>query len=210
MLDRILRRHHEEQIIERIALVADGDLSFLHRLEQCRLDLGGGTIDLVREDQVVEQRALAKLECALLRPVDVGTCQIRGQQVRRELQAVEIAFDTLREYLDGACLGEARRALNQQVPIAQKRDQHAIDQVRLTYDQAAGMRLELLELICDAHQWLPGRYGARHCREDACRGQLVTCNFVHRSVTSVIMFRSQTAAGNKHCREFAEMYLWRR
>ncbi len=108
----------------------------------------------------MEQRALAKLERALLGPVDIGAREIGRQQVRRELQAVEIALDALRQHLDGAGLGQPRRTLDQQVTVAQKRNEHAVDQVRLPDDQAACMRLELLELVCDAHQWLPGRFGA--------------------------------------------------
>ena len=139
--------------------------------------------------------------------VHIGPGEVAGEQIGRELQTVKIAFYALRQDLDGAGLGETRCSLDQQVPVTQKRDQHTIDQVLLPDDQAACMRLELLELVCDAHQWLPGRVGARHCREDACRGQLVSWNFVHRSITSVIMSRCQTAANHEHCRQFAEMYL---
>jgi Tfp pilus assembly protein PilV len=37
------------------------------------------------------------------------------------------------------------------VPIAQQCDQHAIDQVRLSHDQAARVRFELLEFFYQAH-----------------------------------------------------------
>ena len=64
---------------------------------------------------------------------------------------MEVSFDTFREHLDRARLGESRRALYQQVAIAQQRNEHTIDEVRLADDQAARMRLELLELFYDAH-----------------------------------------------------------
>ena len=46
-LDRVLRRHHEERIRNRVARVPDCDLPLLHHLEQSRLDLGRRAVDLV-------------------------------------------------------------------------------------------------------------------------------------------------------------------
>jgi len=56
-LDRVLRRHHEERVGNRHRLPADGHLPLLHHLEQCRLDLGRGPVDLVGEQEVDEHRA---------------------------------------------------------------------------------------------------------------------------------------------------------
>ena len=55
------------------------------------------------------------------------------------------------EHLDRAGLGQPRRTLDQQMTVAQQRDQHAIDQMILPDDQAAGVGFELLKLFCDAH-----------------------------------------------------------
>src|SRR5262249_22834779 len=54
LLDRVLRRQHEERRRQRKRLVADGDLLLLHALEQGALHLGGRAVDLVGEDQVGE------------------------------------------------------------------------------------------------------------------------------------------------------------
>ena len=151
LLDRVLGRHDHEQALERIGLVADRDLAFLHGFEQGRLHLRRRAVDLVGQDQVMEQRALAKFERAFLRPVDVRARQVGRQQVGRELQAVEVALDALGQHLNRARLGEAGRALDKQVSVAQQRDQHAIDQVRLPDNQAAGVRFELLKMVRDAH-----------------------------------------------------------
>ena len=151
LLDRVLRRHDHEQVFERIALVADRDLPFFHRFEQRRLHLGRRAVDLVGEDQVVKQRALAKLEGAFLRAVDIGAGQVGRQQVRRKLQAMKITLDALGQHLDRAGLGQSRRALDQQMPVAQQRNQHPVDQVRLADNQSARMGLELLKLFCDTH-----------------------------------------------------------
>ncbi len=102
----------------------------------------------------MKQRPLAEFERALLRSIDIGAGEVCRQEVRRELQAVEIALDALGEDFDGAGLGQPRRAFHQQMAVAQQSDQHPIDEVRLANDQPARMRLEFLKLLCDAHCWL--------------------------------------------------------
>ena len=57
LLDRILRRQHEQRPIELMAHAADRDLILLHRLEQRRLRLRRRAIDLVGQDDVGEDRA---------------------------------------------------------------------------------------------------------------------------------------------------------
>ena len=83
----------------------------------------------------MKQRALAEFERAFLRTIDVGAGEIGRQQVRRELQAMKIAFDAVGEYLDCAGFGETRSTFHEQVAVAKQRDQHPVDQVRLTDNQ---------------------------------------------------------------------------
>ena len=59
VLDRVLRRHHQEWPRQRVGRAADGDLLFAHRLQQRRLHLRRRAVDLVGQDEVVEQRAPA-------------------------------------------------------------------------------------------------------------------------------------------------------
>src|SRR2546429_7202025 len=56
LLDGVLGREHEKRLAQKERLSADRHLLLLHRLEQRRLDLGGGAVNLVRERQVREQR----------------------------------------------------------------------------------------------------------------------------------------------------------
>ena len=56
----------------RVALLADGDLALLHHLEQRRLHLGRGPVDLVGEQEVAEHGAQLGVEGARVRPVDPG------------------------------------------------------------------------------------------------------------------------------------------
>ena len=82
----------------------------------------------------MEQRPALEHEALVLRAVDLGAGEIRGQQVGGELHAVEAALDTCAERLDGGRLGQPRRALDQQVTIGQQRHQQPLDQRPLTDD----------------------------------------------------------------------------
>jgi hypothetical protein len=129
LLHRVLGGQHHEEPGQGIGPLAHGDLVLRHGLQQGRLDLGRGPVHLVRQQDVVEQRPLAELELALLVAVDVGADEVRGQQVRGELDAVEVALHGLGQGLDGGGLGQTRHALHQQVAVAQQADQHAVDEL---------------------------------------------------------------------------------
>ena len=76
---------------ELVPLAGDGDLLLLHRLEQRRLRLRRGAVDLVGQQQVGEDRSglEAELALAVLLDKDVRADDVGGHQVRRELDAVE-------------------------------------------------------------------------------------------------------------------------
>ena len=67
-LERVLRGEHEERRLELVALARDRDLLLLHRLEQRRLRLRRGAVDLVGEQQVGEHRARLEAELRAGRP----------------------------------------------------------------------------------------------------------------------------------------------
>jgi hypothetical protein len=75
--------------------------------------------------------------------VDPRSDQIRGDKVGRELNAPEGATNGSRQRLDGERLGQARHALDQQVPLRQDRDQHALQEMILADD-------DLLDLVENA------------------------------------------------------------
>ena len=77
-----------------------------------------------------------EFETAGLWTVDFGAGEIGGQQIRRELDAVEIAFDARGEFLDCRGLGQARSAFDEQMAIGEQRDQQAVDECRLADDAA--------------------------------------------------------------------------
>ncbi len=60
LLDRVLRREHEERVGQGMRLVADRHLPLLHRFEERALHLRRRAVDLVREHDVGEDRALLR------------------------------------------------------------------------------------------------------------------------------------------------------
>ena len=113
-LDRVLRRQHEERRRQRVGLLADRDRLLLHRLEQRRLRLGRGAVDLVGEHDVREDRPVLELEAArrLARRAalddHVGADDVGGHQVGRELDARERQVQRLGQRAHQQRLAQAR------------------------------------------------------------------------------------------------------
>ena len=61
-LDRVLGRHHDERQRDLVGRSADRHLLLLHHLEQRRLHLGRGAVDLVGEQEVAQHRAKLGVE----------------------------------------------------------------------------------------------------------------------------------------------------
>ena len=66
--------------LELVGLAVDGDLPLLHALEQRRLRLGRGAVDLVADDDVREDRSRLELEVAVLLLVDGDAGDVAGSR----------------------------------------------------------------------------------------------------------------------------------
>jgi hypothetical protein len=86
-VDRVLGGQDEERIRRRMDRAADGDGALLHHLEQGRLGLGRGPVDLVGQHHVREHRAGAEGDLTGTGVVDRGARDITGKQVGGELDA---------------------------------------------------------------------------------------------------------------------------
>jgi hypothetical protein len=75
--------------------------------------------------------------------VNTGPNEVGGHEVGRELDALERAADRARERLDGQRLREARDAFDEQVPLREDRDEHALEERVLADD-------DLLDLVENA------------------------------------------------------------
>ena len=115
-------------------LALDGDLALLHGLEQGRLRLGRGPVDLVGQQEVGEHRPLPEPERPLLLLVDQLADDVGGHQVGGELQPFEPEVQGGGHGLDQQGLGHAGDALEQHVAADQQRRHDARDGPVLTHD----------------------------------------------------------------------------
>ena len=138
-LDRVLGREHDERRGDRVGRVTDRDLVLLHDLEQRRLDLRRGAVDLVGQQEVREHGAELRLERRLARSVDARADEVGRHEVRRELDPLERATEDVREGLDRQGLGEAGDALEQDVSAGQQADEDAFEHRVLADDDAADL-----------------------------------------------------------------------
>jgi hypothetical protein len=93
----------------------------------------------------MENGAFLESEAAILGAVDIRTGEVGGEQVRGELYAVKITLQAAGKHLDRACLGQARRTLDQQVTIRKQGNQQALDKVPLAQDLGLDMLTQLLK-----------------------------------------------------------------
>ncbi len=119
LLDGILRGDDEKRLWQVVRLAVDSHLLLGHRLEQRRLGLRRRAVDLVRENDVREHRALVELERAVtlvehVRPGDVGR-----QQVRRELDTTERQPQCSGETLCSQGLARSGHVLKENVALSE-------------------------------------------------------------------------------------------
>ena len=133
LFDGVLGGHHEEWFGQRIGLVAYGHLPLLHRLEQGALDLGRGTVDLIRKDEVGEDGTFVDYERPVLLGIDEGAGKVGGKKVRGELDPAELGVDGLGQGVDGQGLGKAGDTLEEDVAVCQEAYQQVVHQMLLPH-----------------------------------------------------------------------------
>ena len=122
-LDRVLRGKDGERRREGMAHAVHSHDALLHRLEERGLGLRRRAIDLVREHQVREDGAGPERE--IVRPrEDAHARNVRGHQVRRELDSLEFDVQRQGEGPDEQRLGRAGHALEQHVAAGEQANQH--------------------------------------------------------------------------------------
>ena len=135
-----------------VAGAVDGDLRLLHALEQGRLGLRAGSVDLVADDEVREHRAGLELELAGRLVVDRDAGDVGGQQVGRELDAAHRAVDAAGERAGQHRLADAGHVLDEQVALGEQHGHRDLDGLALSVDDGLdgghdGARVE--EEFCD-------------------------------------------------------------
>jgi len=152
LLDGVLGGQHEERIGEGKRLLADGHLFLLHGFQQGRLHLGGRPVDFVGQEHVGEDGPLAGLEGGGLGVEDHGPDQVGGEQVRRELDPLEVQVQHLGQRAHRHALGQAGHALDEDVAAGEQSDEEAVEQLLLPDDpllQLAQDALNVKQLVLD-------------------------------------------------------------
>ncbi len=95
----------------------------------------------------MEQGAALEAEAAVTGTEHLGAGEIGGEQVRGELDAVEISFQSLAQAFHRPGLGQPRCPLHQQVPIRQQGDEQALDQRLLAQYALADELAKAVDLL---------------------------------------------------------------
>ena len=145
MLDRVLSRKYKERAGQLIGLLFDGDMTFRHGFQQRRLSLWRGSVNLVGQHDVGEDRARLELKRALFLIEDFEADDIRRQQIGSELNPLEAAIEASGEGLGERGLADAGHVFDQEVPAGEKGHEREFDDIGLAPNHALDCRLELFE-----------------------------------------------------------------
>lgn len=135
LFDGVLGGHDEERFGEAIAGAADGDLPFLHGLQEGGLDFGGGTVDFVGENEVGKDGAVVDAEFRVAGIEDHGADDVGGEEVRGELDAFEIDAEGSGKAFDQEGFGQAGHAFEENVTVGQEGDEEPFDDGFLANDR---------------------------------------------------------------------------
>ena len=137
MLHRILRRDHQKRLRQLVRMRVNRNLAFVHGLQQRRLRLGRGAVDLVGQQNVGEDRAALEFEFLLQRRIHRDSQHVGRQHVAGKLHALKGAVDGAGESLPQRGLADAGNALDQQVSAGKNADQRQPDNIVLAANHAA-------------------------------------------------------------------------
>ena len=152
VLNGIRGGEHVEGAGQREGLALDRDLALLHRLEQRRLGLGWGSVDLVGEQQAGEQGTAPERELLLALVVDERPGEVRRQEVRRELRTGELQPEGGREGPGRKRLAETREVLDEDVSARQDRAEDEGERLSLPDDGALDLVEDALALLGDVRE----------------------------------------------------------
>jgi len=143
LFQRILRRQHQKRIGQGIGLIADGDLAFLHGFQERALHFRRRAIDLIRENEIAEDRTPAW--CGRRRP---GGCRSWCRQYRPgsmsgvNCRALEAHGNRTGQGFSAKVLANPGTPSKRTWPVGEQRDQQPVQQMLLTDDDARHLHLQ--------------------------------------------------------------------
>src|SRR5579883_18877 len=134
VFDRVLSSQDDKWLGKSIGRAVNRHLSLFHTFEERRLCLRSGSINLIGQDDLGDDRAGAILELLLTLIVDRNAGHIAWEEVWGELNASKCAADRAGKSLGEDGLPDAGNVLDQHVSLAEQRDKSELDFVVLPDD----------------------------------------------------------------------------
>ena len=148
VFDGVLRGQHHERRGKLVSVIVHCYLGFVHGFQQRRLRLGRGAINFVRQDDVGKDRAGLEIKALLDLIENAGAHDVRGKQVRGELDPLERAVEGIRESLREGRLAHPGHVLDQQMAFGQQGHKREADHFVLAANHAPNRCLQLSNLVC--------------------------------------------------------------
>ena len=133
-LDGILGSEDDEGAGEESGIAFDGNLTFLHGLEEGGLGAWGGAVNLVGEQDLGEDGAGAELELAGFLVIEVGAGDIGGEEVGGRLDAAKGTAERLGDRPGEHSLADAGDILEKDMTLAEDSNENELDGRRLADD----------------------------------------------------------------------------
>ena len=153
VLDRILRGENQERLGQRVRVIVDSDLRFVHCFEQGGLRFRRGAIDFIGDDYVGENRPGLEFEALRRRVVDADADHVARQHVGRELDALKGAVEGSRESLGESGLAYAGNVFNQQMAARQQGGERELNYVFFAFYDARNRAQKLGESFTGGVGW---------------------------------------------------------
>ena len=116
LLDRILGCQNMERARQVVGVSGDRDMMFLHALQQSGLGSRTGAVDLIRHQQLREDRAFDKTEMAFALRILIQNFtakNIRWHEIWRKLNALGLQTQNMAQRFDKPGFGQSGHANNQ-------------------------------------------------------------------------------------------------
>ena len=108
-----------------------------------------GAVDLIGEHNLGDDRSGAIFKLAVLLVKDADAGNVRGQQIRRKLDALKAAADRAGERLGQGGLANAGDIFEQDMPFTKERNQQQFDHFLFAHDDAGDIFAHALGELLD-------------------------------------------------------------
>src|SRR5690606_26873233 len=127
-------RQQQKWLLQAVGHAVYSDLMFFHRFQQRCLSLGRGAVDFVCQHDLRHDRSGAEFKFAGFLVEQGYARHVRGEHVRRELNAAEGAADGTRQRFRHHGFADAGNILDENVPLTQQPQHRQPDFIALADD----------------------------------------------------------------------------